>query len=181
MTNPLEPTEPPADQPADPTTDPTTPPTVHREFLVDSQCPRRIAVAFTRYRMSRPSFLLLTVVEVVLVVLFLAISEWILAIVFAALIVLVTVSSFATVRRMERLLSQRGYRPGTTVTVDYYDDRFVVTTAVAVATHRYEEVRGISVRDEIVTIRTATRNLIVLLPEPLLPDEVRPLLLGGAH
>jgi hypothetical protein len=160
---------------------PSGPPTLHTDYVVDDACPRRIAVEFTRYRLMRPSFLILTLVEVVLVVLFLAISQWILAVVFVVFILLVTVSSFATVRRTERLLSTRGYRPGSTVAVDYYDDRLVVTTAVAIAPYQYRELRGISERNGIVTVRTVSRNLIILLPAPLVPEQVRPMLAATAN
>lgn len=144
---------------------------VRTEFVVAPDTARTVARAVVRYRLTSVSALgpLLILAGLVLVtgvggVVWLAVAE-------ALAIVVIVAAAFAGIPRLTRTLQARGFRPGTTVTVDWADADFTVTTPSGHAVHAYADVRSVRVFGRVVAIRLNPARLLVVLPTELVPGE----------
>jgi hypothetical protein len=152
----------------------TEPAPVHREIVVDPGCAARMARVAVRYRLTRPEYLAVLGAEVLAgVVLLLTGPTW-LGGVFVAAVAVQLLLIPVQIRRLETSLRVRGFAPDTTVAVDFYPDRFVVTTPTVQATHPLSDVRSALATDTAVALKMRRANFLVLLPTELVPPEVRP-------
>jgi hypothetical protein len=159
----------------------TGPPPIHTEYLVAEDTARRMARLAVRYRFTRPEYLVVVGIEVVLGVLFLVTGPQWLGGVFLAAVALLLMIIPVQLRRLDQSLRARGFAPGTTVAVDFYPDRFVVTTPTAHVTHPLGDVRTRLVTPDGVALKMRTANILVLLPVELVAPEARPWLAPRAR
>jgi hypothetical protein len=147
---------------------------VRVEYPIGAETARQMARASTWYRLTRPSFSLSVLIELAIAGAFAAAGRpgWALLVVVLALglpLVLVLQTSSLT-----RAMQRRGYRAGTTMSVDWQDEQFVVATPDASAAHPYAAVASArSVQDAIV-LRLRGARILLLLPAAAVPSTVRP-------
>lgn len=150
-------------------------------YDVDRGTARAMAKAATLYRLLRPSFLGAIGIEVVLAIAFAAggRNTWALALLAAALVTVLLL--FLQTRTLTRALTARGFRPGTTLTVDWGPETFTVTAPQQSATHYRADVQHFAVHGEAALMRMRGSRLLLVLPAQLVPPEVRPGLGARSH
>lgn len=144
------------------------------EVAIGPDTAARMARASTRYRLGRPAFWVPIAVELALAVVFAAAGHpgWGVVLVVVALLgpVLLRLQTPTLARAMAR----RGYRSGTTMTVDWDDDTFTVSTPDGSGTHHYHSATGARLVDGAVGLRIRGARVLLLLPADVVPDAVRP-------
>jgi hypothetical protein len=147
---------------------------VRVDYRIGEDTARAMARASTWYRLTRPAFYVAVLVELGIAAAFAASGRpgWAVLVVVLALslpLVLVLQTSSLT-----RAMQRRGYRPGTTMSVDWQDEQFVVATPDAAATHPYAAVASARVVQEAVVLRMRGARVLIMLPAAAVPDTVRP-------
>jgi hypothetical protein len=147
---------------------------VRVDYAIGPDTARAMARASTRYRLTRPAFYISVLVELAIAGAFAAAGRpgWALLVVVVALsLPLVLVAQTST---LARAMERRGYRPGTTMSVDWQDEQFVVATPDAAATHPYAAVATARLVQDAVVLRLRGARILILLPAAAVPDAVRP-------
>ena len=148
-------------------------PPLHLEYLVDEGCAHRMARGLAQSRIVTPAFLAILALEIAVGIGLIVVRSLAVGVFFLVVAALFPLAILAQTGRLTRALAARGFRPGTTLQVDWLADRFVVTTGTAQATHHYAAVRSVVTRGGAVLIRMRGMRLVVVLPEAVVPDEVR--------
>lgn len=146
-------------------------PRQHLSFDVDPGCARRLATAAVRYQLTRPAVVVLVGLEVVFGLVAAISGSWVLGLGLIVAAAAIGVTPLLTRGKVAAALEGSGYRPGSTVTTDWYDENFVITTDLAHATHFYRDVRSVRRLGRSVGIRMQTTRLLLLLPTELVPDD----------
>jgi hypothetical protein len=145
---------------------------VRTEYLVRDDTAGRMAAAATTYRLTRPAFLGAVALELVTAALLAAGG----AVGWAVVVVLIAVALPASMifRRstLATAMRARGFAPGTTMSVDWQPEQFVVTTDGAHGTYRYDAVRHAKPVGEAVVIRLGAARVLIVLPQQLAPPSV---------
>ena len=154
---------------------------LHYEHAVTDDTATQVARAAVRYRLTSPAFLLAIGLGVAVLILCLVADAAPLAAGVGLGILVITVSPLLRVPRLAAQLRSRGFRPGTTMSVDYLADEFVVTTPDNRATHRYADVRSVRSMAGVAAIRLSRAGVLLVLPAPLVPAEAAVRLAATAH
>jgi hypothetical protein len=73
-------------------------------------------------------------------------------------------------RQLRQALAGRGYRPGATITTEFGDDGFIVTTPSGTAHHAYADIGRVTGYGDAVAMWLRTPRYVVVLPGTLVPD-----------
>lgn len=76
-------------------------------------------------------------------------------------------------RQMRLALVGRGYRPGATITTNFTEDGFTVTSTAGTAHHRYADIGRIAVYPDAVAMWLRAPRFVVVLPRELIPADSR--------
>jgi hypothetical protein len=149
---------------------------LHVEYRVDEGCAHRMARAALLSRIVTPGFLAVLAAELAVGIGLIAVRSVPVGVLFLVVAALFPLAILARTNRLARALAARGFRPGSTMQVEWGADGFVVTTPFAQATHHYRDLRSVVVRAGAVVMRIRGLRALVVLPAELVPDPVRPLL-----
>jgi hypothetical protein len=147
---------------------------VRVEQAIGEDSARRMARASVLYRLSSPAVYGAVVVELALAVAFAVTGRTGAAIALAVLAVALPAILWLTSGSIERALRHRGFRPGTTMVVDWADDGFTVVTPDGSASYRYDHVGSARAIGGAVVLRIAGARVLLLLPAAVVPPEARP-------
>ncbi len=150
-----------------------------REYVVEPDCPARLAGALVRYRLTRSVTSVFVVIGVVGLVFAVGAGQGLAVAVFAAVLVLAGLGFLTQYRGTARLLASGAYRPGTRLAVEWFDDRFVLSAPQASASHAYRDVRSVSERGGFVLLAMRTGRQVLVLPADLVDERGRDLLASG--
>jgi hypothetical protein len=146
-----------------------------RTFVVPDGWPARVAAAHTRAALGRPA----TLARIGLAVLAVALLAWwagpwwLLAV--PIMVLTLTTASYLQARRM----AESVLPPGSVASSEVYEDRLVVRNAGGVREIRFDDVRSVDVRGDVLLLSLASRRGTLLLARALVPDDA--LVLLRAH
>jgi hypothetical protein len=145
------------------------------EFVVAPDTAARMADAATRFAFTRPRSLVTLVLTVACIVIVGGITKHAPGFVAGAVIgvVLVPLLFVLQRRQVRRALAGRGYRAGSTITTEFADDAFTVTTPSGMARHAYRDIGRVAVYDGAVAMWLRAPRYVVVLPRQLVPDVAR--------
>jgi hypothetical protein len=146
---------------------------VRAETAVDDSTALRLARASVRYRLTSPAIYLALLLELGIAFALWAAGRpwWGLAV--AACAVTIPVALGLQTASLARTLQRRGYRPGTTMTVDWDDEAFTVTTPTGRGVYRYAAVASARRVGDVVVARIHGVRVLVVLPAEVVPDSAR--------
>ncbi len=144
------------------------------EVPIGADTAARMARASTRYRLGRPAFWAPIAVELALAVVFAAAGHPGWAVLLAVVAVLGPVLLVAQTPSLAAAMRRRGYRPGTTLTVDWEEETFTVAGPDSAGTHHYASVTGARLVGDAVVFRIRGARVLLLLPAEVVPPAVRP-------
>lgn len=147
---------------------------LHLEYEVQRTTARQMARGATLFRLTRPSFLGAVAIEIVLAIVFAAAGQRLIALALVAAAGVTVLLVFLQTSSLTRALTARGFRPGTTLTVDWGPETFTVTAPMQSATHYRADVRQFAVHGEAALLRMGGSRMLLVLPAQLVPPEVRP-------
>jgi hypothetical protein len=147
---------------------------VRTETVVDATTATRLARASARYRLTRPAFWIPVLVELALVVVFAAAGRTGWAVLLAVVAVLGPVLLLAQTPSLAKAMRRRGYRPGTTLTVEWGEETFTVATPDSAGTHHYVSVSAAREVASAIVFRIRGARVLLLLPADVVPPEIRP-------
>jgi hypothetical protein len=145
------------------------------EFVVQEDTAARMARVATRFGFTQRRTQLILVLIVVGASLLAGMTGHAVGYVIGAVIGLALVPCLYLVQRrqMRLMLAGRGYRPGVTITTDFGDDGFTVTTSSGTAHHAYADIGRLAVYDDAVAMWMRGPRYVVVLPKVLVPGERR--------
>ena len=148
-------------------TPPPTGPT--REFVVPDSWASHVAMATLRRTVTRPRFWTRVGLGILVTIpLALAGGRGWLALAPAVALISLAVTYLRTERSVAAALPA-----GSVATTKFLDGCLVSRTAHSARTIRYDEIRRIDVRDEVVFLEMATEPPLLVLPRALVPDDLR--------
>jgi hypothetical protein len=122
----------------------------------------------------RPAFLAAVLLEVLCGVLFVAAGQVGWGVFVLAVAVLLPTILLLQTPRLGQAMRHRGYRPGTTMSIDWEPETFTVSTPDSTATHHYVQVARARDVGEAVVLRMRGSRILLVLPAALVPPDVRP-------
>lgn len=142
------------------------------EFVAQDDTAARMATAATRFAFTRPRSMVTLGLTAVCVVIIGGITGHGPGYVIGAVIGVLLVPFLFLVQRrqLRRALAGRGYRPGATITTDFDDEGFTVTTPSGTARHAYTDIGRVVVYDGAVAMWLRAPRYVVVLPRSLVPD-----------
>jgi len=145
------------------------------EFVVRDDTAARMASAATRFAFTRPRSMATLALTVLAVVLIGGMTQHGRGFVVGAVIgvLLVPLLFLIQRRQLRRALAGRGYRPGATISTDFDDDGFTVTTPSGTARHAYADIGRVAVYSDAVAMWLRAPRYVVVLPKVLVPDATR--------
>jgi hypothetical protein len=142
------------------------------EFVVQDDSAARMASAATKFAFTRPRSMVTLDLTVLAVILIGGMTQHGRGFVVGAVIGVLLVPFLYLVQRRQvrRALAGRGFRPGTTITTDFDDDGFTVTTPTGSARHAYGDIGRVAVYGDAVAMWLRAPRYVVVLPRQLVAD-----------
>ncbi len=144
------------------------------DYAITEATAGELAAASMRYRVTSPSIYVAVLVELVTAGLLAGAGQPWWAAGLAVLALGLPVVLLLQAPSLAQALRRGGYRPGTTMTVDWDDDTFTVTTPDATGTHRYEHVSSARAVGAGVVLRLRGTRALLVLPAGAVPATVGP-------
>lgn len=148
----------------------------HATYVVRPVDPRRIADAVITYQLRQPRFLLAALFAMLVFAVCGGITYGVPGAVVGALIMVVMQGGVVSFKRaqLRRLMTVRGYRPGSTIETDFDDTGFRIATELGSGDHPYGWVADVAELRDIVVFRLREARLVIALPREALPDGAIP-------
>jgi hypothetical protein len=147
---------------------------VRAEYSITAATGPAMARAATAYRLLRPAFLGAVVLEVLCGVFLLGAGHRGSGIVVLVVAALGPAVLLLQTPRLGRAMQYRGYRPGTTMSIDWEPRSFTLATPDASSTQSYDQVASARAVGRAVVLRMRGSRMLLVVPAELVPGEVRP-------